>query len=288
MAVLEIPQQLILSARKISRGDIGCLLLAEFFVAALAPLQKASTFLGVVEHIATQNLFFLFAIFVAIKRFRMADQSEGPSKLDVFNAVLSTLLFAIICFFGVEQLAGLGLTIGVGLFLVSGSKDKNFVSALLVCSALALNAFWGPLIFQTFTAQIIAFDSNLLKWAYAFLRPDIKVQGVTFLSPNGFGIVVVGVCSVFNSASVAFLASTAISQFLRPAVFRRDAIVTIVVLLTMVMINTCRLILMGWNRSLFAYWHDGAGEPVIATVQTIIIATLATAGAWWAMQKKQC
>jgi hypothetical protein len=273
--------------RKISRGDIGCLVLAEFFVAALSPLDSASNLVGVIAHIATQNLFFLFAILVAAKRFRLADQSESPSKLDIFGAVFATLLFTIICFFGVEQLAGLGLSIILALFLITGVKDKNFFSALLVCFALALNVFWGPLIFQTFTAQIIAFDSSLLKWAYAYLRPDIAVQGVTFLSPNGFGIVIVGVCSVFNSASVAFLATTAISQFIRPGLRLRDGIVTIAVLLTMVIINTCRLILMGWNQALFAYWHDGAGGPFVAAAQTVIIAIIATSGALWAAREKQ-
>lgn len=284
--MIDIQRSTILG-RKISRGDIGCLVLAEFFVAALSPLESASNFIGIIEHIATQNLFFLFAILVAAKRFRLADQSESPSKLDIFSAVFATLLFTIICFFGVEQLAGLCLTIILALFIITGAKDRNFFSALLVCSALALNCFWGPLIFQTFTAQIIAFDSSLLKWAYAYLRPDIAVQGVTFVSPNGFGIVIVGVCSVFNSASVAFLATTAISQFIRPGLRFRDGIVTIAVLLTMILINTCRLILMGWDRSLFAYWHDGAGGPVVAAAQTMIIAIVATSGAIWAAREKK-
>jgi hypothetical protein len=273
--------------RKISRADIGCLVLAEFFVAALSPLESKSNVIGVIEHIATQNLFFLFAILVAAKRFRLSDLSVSPSKLDILAAVLATLLFTIVCLFGVEQLAGLGLSIVLVPLFITGQKDKNFFSALLVCSALALNVFWGPLIFQTFTAQIIAFDSSLLKWAYAYLRPDIAVQGVTFVSQNGFGIVIVGVCSVFNSASVAFLATTAISQFVQPGLRGRDGIVTIIVLLTIVLINTSRLILMGWDRSLFAYWHDGAGGPVISAVQTIIIAIIATSGAIWAAREKR-
>ena len=287
MAPFTIAQQPSILNRQISRGDIGCLLLAEFFIAALPPLEQTSTIGGLLQHIAAQNVFFLFAVFVAAKRILESDRLEVPSRLDIFNAAIGTILFAVSCFFGVEQLAGLGLTVVIILFMVSGTKDLSFRSAMLVCFALALNIFWGPLIFQTFTAQIIAFDSSLLKLAYSFLRPDIKAEGVTFASSNGFGIVIVGVCSVFNSASVAFLASTAIGQYARPGWFARDAVVAAIVLAAMIVINTCRLVLMGWDRDLFAYWHDGGGAPVVAITQTIVIAVIATLGAIWAAREKR-
>ena len=273
-------------SRQISRGDIGCLLLAEFFIASLPPLDKASSLIGIADTIAQQSLFFLFAIFVAGKRFSLSNHNDQPSKLDIANAIIGTILFAVICFFGVEQVAGLGLTLVMVVFLFSGVKDRNFQSAQLVCFALAINSFWGPLIFQTFTSQIIAFDSGLLKWAYGYLRPDILADGATFRTSNGFGIVIVGICSVFNSASVAFLASTAIRQYVRSGLSFRDVIVMAIVLIVMVLINTCRLILMGWNHSLFEYWHNGNGGPVIALLQTGIIAAVSIAGANWAAREK--
>ena len=286
MTVLATASRNVLLNREISRGDIGCLLLAEYFVAALPPLDQASSLIGVADTIARQSLFFLFAIFVAAKRFWLSNHTDKPSKIDIANALISTILFSIVCFFGVEQIAGLVLTLIIAVFLLGGVKDKNFRSALLVCLALAINSFWGPLIFQTFTSQIIAFDSGLLKWAYGFLRPDILAQGPYFKTSTGFGIVIVGVCSVFNSASVAFLASTAIGQYVRPGLSNRDVIVIAVVLIIMVLINTCRLMLMGWSPSLFEYWHNGNGGPVIALVQTVIIAVVATVGAIWAARKR--
>jgi hypothetical protein len=271
--------------RKLSRGDLGLLFLACFFIAAQPPLNGPPSFSVLFDALARQNLFFVFAILVAGRRFLFSSRSLSWSRSDWTLAGIGSLLFLVVCFLGVEWLAGAALTLVLIPLLLSNRRDIELTSGLLVCTALAINSFWGPLIFQNFTAQIIAFDTTLLKAAYALLRPDIRVEGVTFIQPSGFGIVLVGNCSVFNSASVAFLASTAMTQFIKPGIRRRDFLVLAVVLGAMIVINTCRMVLMGWDKHLFEFWHDGGGGPYIALAQTVSIAAIAFVGARWSVRE---
>jgi exosortase/archaeosortase family protein len=110
-------------------------------------------------------------------------------------------------------------------------------------------------------------------------------DGTTFQSSGQFGIIVVGICSVFNSASIAFLACAAFAQHLKPGLRWRDGVVLAVVLLTMIAINTFRLAILGWGQSYFEFWHNGEGNTVIAIVQTLVIATVAFIGARWSIRK---
>jgi len=273
-------------SRNLSRGDLGLFLLAGFAVAEQEPLTSSMTLGHVLDALGRQNLFLVFALYVAARRFLSSGKDLGLSRTDWALAAIGTVLFGIVCFTGVYQLAGLVLTLLLIPLRFTGARDKEFNSALLVCGALAINSFWGPLLFQTFTATIIGFDTTLLHWAYALLRPDIQQHGVTFQQSNGFGIVVVGACSVFNSASVAFLAATAMTQLLKPGFGRRDIAVLLMVLASMIAINTGRLIVMGWGHEQFAFWHDGPGGLYISFGQTIVIAAVALLGARWAVKDR--
>ena len=272
-------------ARALNRGDLGLLVLAIFFVAMQPPLEKAVSFYAVLDSLARQNLFFCFALLVAGRRFLEGGASLALTRSDWPLAAGVSLLFGVVSMFGVDQVAGLVLTLAIPALYFSGPRNESFNSALLVCGALAINSFWGPLVFESFTGEIIAFDTTLLKWTYGLLRPDIVAHGATFQSSATFGIIVIGACSVFTSASVAFLASTAMAQHLKPGLRGRDGLVLLLVLLAMIAINTVRLALMGWGQSYYEFWHNGFGAIIISTFQTILIAVIAYQGARWSIRK---
>ena len=271
--------------RPLNAGDLGCMVLVAFFIAAL-PISEDMSISGVLNALTQQNIFVDIAVLVAIWRYYLARQHEQISRKDVAIASIAMLLFAIVCFVGVWQLAGLALTFALLPVLFIRNKSNNLISALILAATLAMNSFWAPLIFQTFTSTIIALDTSLLAFAYKILRPDIVAKGATFATENGFGIVVVGICSVFSSASIVLVAAAAFTQYLRAGFARRDLVVVLILLSTMIAINTARLVLMGWNRASFAYWHEGAGGPYIAAAQTLVIAAIAAWGASWASRQK--
>ena len=270
--------------RALNRGDLGLFVLALFFVAVQPPLEKSVSLLSVIDALARQNLFFLFALLVAARRFLDGGASLALTKTDWAIAVLACLFFGVVGLFGVDQVAGLVLTLLVPALYFSGARNVNFNAALMVCAALAINSFWGPLMFQSFTGEIISLDTTLLKWVYGVLRPDIVANGTTFTTGNAFGIIVIGACSVFTSASVAFLASTAMAQHLKPGLRWRDGLVLAGVLLAMIAINTFRLALMGWGRDYYVFWHNGAGSTIYSIVQTLLIAVIAYQGARWSIR----
>ncbi|MEO6610271.1 MAG: hypothetical protein ABIN69_17550 [Aestuariivirga sp.] len=274
-----------LLSRPLNRSDLGMFVLALFFVAVQPPLETSVSLLSVVDALGRQNLFFLFALLVAATRFIDSGPTLSLTRRDWMIAVLACLFFGIVGLFGVDQVAGLVLTLAVPALYFSGPRNLNFNAALLVCAALAINSFWGPLLFQSFTGEIISLDTTLLKWTYGLLRPDIVANGTTFSASNAFGIIVVGGCSVFNSASVAFLASTAMAQHLKPGFRKRDALVLVGVLLAMVLINTFRLALMGWGKAEYEFWHNGQGTTIFAALQTLLIAVIAYCGARWSIRK---
>ncbi|MDE2446834.1 MAG: hypothetical protein KGO94_11680, partial [Alphaproteobacteria bacterium] len=163
--------------RSLSRGDLGLFLLACFSISQLEPLSNAVSLLNIADALARQNLFFVLAVSVAGWRFLLSDPAIGLSWSDWIIVAVSPFLFGLVCFFGVYQLAGAAFTLLLIPLVTANYKDTQFKSALIVCGALAINSFWGPLVFQTFTAPIIAFDTTLLGWAYALLRPDIQQHG---------------------------------------------------------------------------------------------------------------
>jgi hypothetical protein len=270
--------------RPLHRGDLGIFILAAYFIAAQPTLTQAASVNTVLSAIGHQNLFSCFAVYVASWRFLASEPAMAISRGDKYIAILAALLFAIACFCGISQMAGLVLSLLLIPLYFVGHRDDNFNSALIVCSALAINSFWGPLLFQTFTAPIIAIDTTLLKWVYSILRPDIVVNGTVFKGPDHFAIVVVGFCSVFNSASFAFLACAAMTQNLKVGIRARDGLVLIIVLLAMLTINTARLAVLGWNRSNFEFWHNGPGLSLIAIFQIIAITLIAYFGARWSLR----
>lgn len=270
--------------RPLNRGDLGLFVLALFFVAVQPPLEKSASIVSIADGLARQNLFFFFAALLAGRRFFEGGATLALSRTDLLIALAAGLSFGVVAAFGVDQVAGLGLTVLVPVIYFSGARNLNFTSALIVCMAIAINSFWGPLLFQSFTGEIIAVDTTLLKWTYSWLRPDIVSDGTTFMTGKTFGIIVIGACSVFSSASVAFLASTAIAQYLKPGVRWRDGVALAAVLFAMIAINTFRLALMGWGRPYYEFWHNGSGSPIFSAVQTLLIAVIAYQGACWSVR----
>jgi hypothetical protein len=152
--------------RALNRGDLGILILAAFFIAVQPPLSDVASMLAILDALARQNLFLCFALLVAGRRFFLSGADLPVSRSDWALAALACVLFSVSSFFGVDQVAGLVLTLVLVPLYFFGRRNENFSSALIVCTALAINSFWGPLIFQTFTAPIIAIDTHLLKWVY--------------------------------------------------------------------------------------------------------------------------
>ena len=157
---------------------------------------------------------------------------------------------------------------------------------MIVCAALALNSFWAPLFFQFFTEQIIAVDSAALRLAYSALRPDIVADGALFKAAGNFGILIVGACSVFSSASVAVLATVALIQNKRAGFKWRDLAATVLVLLAMLFISTARLVIYGWSSESFRYWHNGDGVSIIEQTQILLMGGIAFVCANWAVREK--
>lgn len=267
----------------LTRRDVGLFILAAFVIASLQDVSMQGGILAFLDSLARQNLFFGFAVFVAAQRLWASD-TRPVSWFDYASLATAIALFGFTCFLGQPAAAGLAMS-----FLVMGyaarPSDPNFRSALIVMGALAINSFWGPLIFQTFTEQIIGIDVTALRLINAILRPDIVAYGATFKSDSGFAIIIIGACSVFNNASVAVLVTTAISQKLKTGLVARDFVAVAVVLLVMLLLNTCRLALVGWSRENYWFFHSGPGVAWLSAGETLVIAGTALLCARWAARK---
>jgi hypothetical protein len=51
----------------------------------------------------------------------------------------------------------------------------------------------------------------------------------------------------------------------------RDFVIGGVVSGTMILLNIARLSLMGWDRNLYQYWHDGIGAEIFAVGASLTI-----------------
>ncbi|MDE2384818.1 MAG: hypothetical protein KGO53_09370 [Alphaproteobacteria bacterium] len=267
-------------AAALTRADVGLFVLAGFVIASLKDVSARDGLLAFLDGLARQNLFFCFAVYVAGWRL-LRSPARAASGFDIGLLIIAALLFALAAYLGQPLAAGLVLTVLV-LAFATQRPEPEFRSALIVMGAMAVNCFWGPLMFQTFTDQIIGIDVTALRMINAVLRPDITSNGATFRTGEGFSIIVIGACSVFNSASVAVLAATAISQRLKTWMGKRDIAAMAAVLLVMLAMNSGRLAILGWSRDNYLFWHNGPGVVWFGLGETAVIAIVATLCARWA------
>lgn len=240
----------------------------------LVDLQSFKT-LG--ASLAEQNYIFWLACYVVIYRLRASDGDARATRLDGVFAVATALSIVLTSFVAYRFGIGLLATTTAAYLLIAYRRDPNLRAAGAVLLAVAAHLVWGPILFQFLTPELLRADAALVGGILMWLRPDILWNDTTFVAPDGHSITLVGACSSFHNLSTALLACVTITMLRRTEWIARDIAAALMACAAMILLNAARLCVLGSDRSSYAYWHEGAGAPILAIAQTLVILLIA----WW-------
>ena len=240
----------------------------------LLSFDSLSTF---VESLTNQNYVFWFGCYVTLYRLARSEL-RSPSKSDWIFAITILLALLAASFVGYRFSIGVIATV-FAFYLLLDRADRELKAASTVLLALSAHLFWGPIVFQYFTPELLRADAALVGGMLKVVRPDIVWNDTTFYTTPDFAISLVGACSSFHNLSTALLACVAATMFMRTEWAQRDIPRLLAAIVSMILMNDARLCLLAWSPSAYAFWHNGAGAPLLALLMTATLLVIAFWGA---------
>jgi exosortase/archaeosortase family protein len=205
---------------------------------------------------------------------------RSPSNFDGVFATALLLAILAASFVGYRFSIGILATV-FACYLLLSRADHELKAANTVLLALSVHLFWGPIVFQYFTPELLRADAALVGGILNLARPDIVWNGTTFYTTPDFAVSLVGACSSFHNLSTAVLVCVAATMFMRTDWARRDIPRLLAAVAIMVFMNDTRICLLAWSPSAYEFWHNGAGAPVLDFLTTAILLIIAFWGTAW-------
>ncbi|NKB65368.1 MAG: hypothetical protein GKR95_25800 [Gammaproteobacteria bacterium] len=221
--------------------------------------------------LASQNLIYWFACYVIIYRLLSANAHTLIPRGELITAVI--VGFAIMAFSFLNYYLAVGLIgTAVSLWLLSRYRAAPALrSAGIVLLALCIHLVWAKLIFQIFQPYILLADAFAVDMAIKMFGLDI-IREVTTFRHNGHAVILTRLCSSFHNISLALLIGTSAIFLVRSYWVSTDVLWLPMICFLMVFVNIVRLIILAWSYEHYEYWHHGPGTPVLAAIQTAILA----------------
>ncbi len=223
---------------------------------------------------AAINLIYLFACFAVFRLVADIDAESRRLPWDVPFALSAAAALAASSFLGYRFGIGLATTYAGLYFVVFWHRDQAMRAAGAVLLALAAHLVWGPFLFQLFMPVIVHIDIAVARVIAALADAPVSVEGSSIYGLEGHRVAIVGGCSAFANMSSAVLAYISAVMLVRRRWARRDYLYLAGACVAMMAMNSVRLVVLGTSRPLYDYWHDGAGVPVIALSETLVIALI--------------
>ena len=282
-----------LAQRAMPKRELYLWLYAAIIIVLAAKVFRFGSFALFYHAAHNINLFMWGAVAVAAWRLNRFTENQLTQSRDV--ALMSGLGLGCLFAVAVAGTAGFGPAFGVfGLALIfARPNEENLRSAGIVMLALATHFTIAPLFFRAFLDQILTLDSAIVAFAFQILRPDMVWKTATQIvssGPGHFGILLVGGCSAFNGISAAFLVHLAWAMKHRTYLTRYDTIAVCATAILIIILNTGRLLLTGWDRGSYDFWHGADGDTfgalMFSLAQTGIIVGGGYFSARWAAAKE--
>ncbi len=229
--------------------------------------------------LASVNVIFFIACFAIFERLRASDAHRPADAIDTGFGLAIAAMACLLAVFGYRFTGGVLVTI-VALYAgLRYGPDPNLKAASVVMLALSVHLVWGPAFFQFFALELLRADATLVGTLFSYLRPDIVWTDTSFQRPDGNSITLAAACSSFHNISMAMLCCVSVIMLVRTTWQRSDVWTILAACAAMIALNVVRICLLGWSASSHAYWHDGAGVPILALAMTAVLLMIAFWGA---------
>jgi exosortase/archaeosortase family protein len=227
-------------------------------------------------HLENLGVFQLLAwtsAFVLIARSEQAAQPLNQSR----SFTLLAGVISLTALLPDDNAAWLGLS-ALAACLVFAA-DRFLRAAGLVMLALAIQLFWGRMLFEALAFQIEVIDARLAAGLLSLLHQPVSLKD-NFIATGNHQIVIYEACTSFHNISLAMLAFVAITKFFRTEWRRSDLTTVLVLVVITVAMNSLRLFLMASSApGMLDFWHVGPGSQIINAVLSGLIAAICLWGA---------
>lgn len=151
-------------------------------------------------------------------------------------------------------------------------------AAALLLLATALRDPVTKLLLTLFADQILSLDTWLTYLSLTSFESDsFSVQDNLISQAGGYDLLILTGCSAFVNLSLAMLLWLALSLLHKPQINSLDLIFACLVALSVVALNTARLVMMAIDQYWYQLLHEGDGATVIE-LAILLIASLPTIG----------
>lgn len=264
-------------ARPVARGELFLWLSAALFVNQAIQLLSFDSRFAFINSLAIQNYVYWFGCFVTMYRLSRSEV-RVPAKSDWVFAIAMLLALLAASFIGYRFSIGVIATV-FAFYLLLDRGDRELKAASTVLLALSVHLVWGPIVFQFLTPELLRADAALVGSMLKLVRSDIVWNDTTFYATPDFAISLVGACSSFHNLSTAVLACVSATMFMRTGWTSRDIPRILVAIAIMIFMNDARICLLAWGPAAYAFWHDGAGAPLLEFLMTATLLVIAFGGA---------
>lgn len=225
------------------------------------------------------NIFYLFAMFVVLSSITDSEEARAADGIDLALCVGLGFALVLTSFSAHRASSAVLPTILAGYLIVRYWQNRHLRVAGMVLLAICIHLVWAKLLYIYFTPQLLRADALAVAGALEAFGFNLTRTGTFIAGASGHGIQLVGACSSFHNVSMAVLALTAITMFVRPYWVRQDIYYLLAACAVMVAINVIRMCLMAISLESYAYWHGSPGAHYIAALQTISLVALCYLGA---------
>ncbi len=198
----------------------------------------------------------LALIVLALLAIRIRDESVLTVR-DLTVVAVSSLAFALI-----SGGAGALPPVIVGAKFVF-HRDKRVASMGQILLALAFYEWFGPTLFHAVSPIALKAEALAVQGVLAPLGAFTR-DGLTITATSGHNISIEEGCSAFHNISLATLICISLVK-LETLTFKWAHVwVCAAMVAATIALNTARIALMAQSPAAYEFWHNGAGEPIVA------------------------
>jgi hypothetical protein len=232
-------------------------------------IDRASTnsVTAFVEDLCEAGIFQLLAWYAVLRLLAESENDQPASKRDIAVAVALGLLVLI----PIERMIWLAVTALSVYLLTCRSGDAKLRSAATVLGALAVQSFWGNVLFHLIAYDLLRAETAVLGILLSATHEGITWQDNIIRSSSSFGIVMYTGCSSFFNVMLALLCWTTLTKLQRPFWRGSDFVIGAALAAMVVVLNFARLYMVALDLDHYHYWHDGVGAQIFSVVMTLAI-----------------
>jgi exosortase/archaeosortase family protein len=228
----------------------------------------------VLSDLATASVFQIMAWYAIFRLLASSDPARDAQTQDILIALALSLPLFLPTTRTIKAIA-LGVAI---LIWIRGRGDPKLRAAGVVFAALAIQEYWGRIVFDLFALPLLRAETAVVGILLQTARAGTVWRDNVITGPSGFGIAVYSGCSSFHNLSLAMLCWLTVSKLRNQNWRSRDFVTGCVIGVTMIACNVMRLCLMAWSSDFYEYWHYGFGAQIFAVGTSVLVLVLSLYG----------